>query len=56
MTLETARTPRDPPVLRRGRPDPVPDYREGDAPPAIAERDPDAEYEGTRIPGKHLTA
>ena len=37
------------------RPDTVPAYWEGEVPRAIAERDPSAEYPGSRIPGQHLT-
>lgn len=32
----------------------IPDYWQGDIPPAILERDPNAEYEGSRIPGAYL--
>ena len=34
----------------------VPGYWDGEIPRVIAERDPGAEYEPTRIPGKYLTA
>ena len=48
--------PRDLLLLWHSRPDTVPANWEGEVPRAIAERDPAAEYEGTRIPGKYLTA
>ena len=48
--------PRDLLLLWHSRPDTVPDYWEGEIPRAIAERAPDAEYEGTRVPGKYLSA
>lgn len=32
----------------------IPDYWQGEIPPAILERDPNAEYEGSRIPGAYL--
>ena len=48
--------PRDLLLLWHSRPDTVPANWEGEVPRAIAERDPEAEYEGTRIPGKYLTA
>ena len=32
----------------------VPDYWEGDIPEVIANRNPDAKYEMSRIPGKYL--
>lgn len=37
------------------RPDTVPAYWDGEIPQAIAERDPGAEYPGSRIPGQHLS-
>ena len=48
--------PRDLLLLWHRRPETVPDYWQGDVPRAIADRDPDAEYEATRIPGKLLPA
>ena len=48
--------PRDLLLLWHRRPETVPDYWQGDVPCAIADRDPDAEYEATRIPGKLLPA
>ena len=48
--------PRDLLLLWHSRPDTVPANWEGEVPRAIAERNPAAEYEGTRIPGKYLTA
>ena len=47
--------PRDLLLLWHRRPDTVPAYWQGEVPPVIADRDPDAEYEPTRIPGKYLT-
>jgi ectoine hydroxylase-related dioxygenase (phytanoyl-CoA dioxygenase family) len=37
------------------RPSTVPAYWDGEIPEAIAGRDPDAEYPGSRIPGKYLS-
>ncbi len=48
--------PRDLLLLWHRRPMTVPGYWDGEIPRVIAERDPDAEYEPTRIPGKYLTA
>ena len=36
------------------RPMTVPDNWEGEIPEVIANRDPGAEYEGSRIPGEYL--
>ena len=38
------------------RPETVPDYWEDDVPVAIRNRDPDATYEGTRVPGDFLVS
>jgi len=48
--------PRDLLLLWHRRPETIPDYWRGDVPPAVAERDPEAEYEGSRTPGSYLTA
>ena len=32
----------------------VPDYWDGDIPEAIAQRDPNRNYPGSRLPGEHL--
>ena len=48
--------PRDLLLLWHRRPLTVPAYWQGDVPRVLADRDPDAEYEPTRIPGNHLTA
>ena len=34
--------------------DTIPEYWEGEVPEVVANRDPDAEYEGSRIPGAFL--
>ena len=36
------------------RPETIPEYWEDEVPTAIRNRDPDATYEGTRIPGEFL--
>jgi hypothetical protein len=36
------------------RPDTVPAYWKGTVPEPIINRDPEGEYEGSRIPGKYL--
>ena len=48
--------PRDLLLLWHSRPETVPASWEDEVPAVIAKRDPSAEYEGTRVPGKYLLA
>lgn len=41
-------------LLWHNRPETVPDYWQSEVPPEFSDRDPKAEYEGTRIPGAYL--
>ena len=41
-------------LLWHSRPETIPDYWDREIPPAVAERDPEATYSGSRIPGQYL--
>ncbi len=41
-------------LLWHNRPETVPGYWQGEVPPEVRDRDPQAEYQGTRIPGDYL--